>query len=175
MTLPRIVLRSFVQMALPLLAGGCGMFGGDEKPPPPPNPTLVELAIESAQDVNPRSDGTSSPVLVRVYELSEPVKFKNADFFALYDKDDATLGGDMLRKREFTLSPGTSRSMQFKAEDDTRFAGIFAAFRKLDTANWRALTQIPPNRTTAIVVRLSGTQISLESMQKPEPKPEESD
>ena len=169
------ILHSFGFVILPLILSSCGLFGGKEEEPPPPPPTMVELSIETSKDANPGADGSGSPVLIRVYELKGPVNFKNSDFFALYEKEDIALASDLIRKSELIMKPGESRTLEFKADDATGFVGVFAAFRQLDTAQWRALAAVPPHRTTIVHVNVTGTQLKLESTQKPEPDPDEAD
>ncbi|MBS1211625.1 MAG: type secretion lipoprotein family [Proteobacteria bacterium] len=167
--------HSFVFLASSLMLSGCGLFGGTEEPPPPPAPTMVEMRIETSKDANPGTEGSGSPLLIRVYELKGPVNFKNADFFALYEMEDSALASDLIRKSEIVMRPGETRTLEFKADDATEFVGVFAAFRQLDTAQWRALAAVPPHRTTTVDVKVAGTQLKLESVQKTEPNPDEAD
>ena len=64
------------------------------KEPPPRG--VIDLTIKAAPDINPDASGTASPTLIRVYQLASPVKFENADFFLLFEKEKETLGPDLL-------------------------------------------------------------------------------
>jgi type VI secretion system protein VasD len=142
------------------ILGGCGLFSKDEPPPPPP--ARVELKIEAAPNINPDLQGRSSPLLLRIYELKDVSAFNAADFFNLYEKEQSALGVDLVRKDEFIVKPGERRETAFEASQDTRFIGVFAAYRKLDNAQWRAAAPIPPHQTTSFGVKLSDTQIELD-------------
>lgn len=158
---------------------GCGGPEVKEEPaPPPPPPTQVELGITATPGVNPDSAGRASPLLFRVYELKDLAAFDGAGFFALYGKEQETLGGDLVRKEEFMLAPGETKRLEFEADAATRHLAVFAAFRDLETARWRASAVIPRNRTTVVEVQLKGNEIVMNAQQKsepppPEPKPEE--
>lgn len=142
---------------------GCG--AEDVKEPPPP-PTLVEFTIIAGANLNPDASHRASPVLFRIYELRDLANFNGADFFALYEKEQEAIGGDLLRKQELTLVPGETKTLSFEVEDDTRFLAVFAAFRNLEAAQWRASTPIPRAQTTVVDVKLDHTAITLTAAQK---------
>jgi type VI secretion system protein VasD len=106
----------------------------------PPKPPIVKLSITAAADVNPDAQNRASPVVVRVYQLKDDAAFKDADFFALYDKEQATLAAALGSRQEFELAPGEHRLIDFEVALDTRFIGVAAAYRDLRNAEWRAQT-----------------------------------
>ncbi len=60
----------------------------------PPKPAVAKAQLVVASDVNPDAEGRASPVVVRVYQLKEEGAFNSADFFALFDKEQETLGAE---------------------------------------------------------------------------------
>jgi len=157
-TLVRLVL------AIGLLAlASCG-----SAPPNPVKAEAVVLAVVSAAaDVNPDADGSPKPVVLRVYQLKADASFANADFFALYDQEQETLGADLLAREEFVLAPGDSRKVEFGVQPDARFIGVAAAFRDIRNADWRAITATPKNGFSdligkdALQVTAQGTRVTL--------------
>ena len=147
-----------------------GCFGAKEPPPPPPPPTKVEIRIEAAADVNPGAQGQGAPVLLRIYELKELAGFNGADFFALYDKDQSALGGDLARKRELLLRSGEKQTLNFEAESGASFIAAYAAFRNLDSARWRVSAPIIPHRDNVFELKLGGVQMKLTALPLP-PEP----
>jgi len=137
------------------------------EPPPAPPPTLVNLTIKSAADVNPDSGGTASPVMLRIYELRETSAFTSADFFSLFDKDQGTLLSESVRKQELLIKPNDTKTLSIQPGPETRALGFFAAFRQLDTAQWRALMPITAQQTQSVLIHLKGNDLVLEP-----PKPE---
>lgn len=142
-----------------LLLQGCA---STPPPEPPPPPTIVNLQIESAADINPDGFGKASPVMLRIYELRETSAFGSADFFALFDKEQATLAADLARKQELLLKPGDSKTLSIEPGADVRNLGFFAAFRQLDTAQWRAVAEVGAHQTRTFTVKLKGNQLSVQ-------------
>lgn len=129
--------------------------------PPPPPPTVINLQFESAANLNADSRGNGAPVMLRVYELREQSNFNTADFFALFNNEKATLGGDLLRKQELLLQPGETKTLSLSPDDAAQSVGFFAAFRALDTAKWRALVDVKAHQTQTIHLKLDNNQLLL--------------
>ena len=115
------------------------------KPPPPP---LLRGAINVDRKANPDGSGRPSPVVIRVYELKSLSAFNTADFFALFEKEGETLGGDLVGREEFQLDPGETRPYQRQLQPDTKFIGVVAAFRDLERARWRQSAPLPDKKTS---------------------------
>ena len=147
------------------------LLGCASDPPEPPPPTIVNLQIEASENVNADSNGNGAPVMVRIYELSGQSNFNATDFFGLFNDDQAALGADLNHKQDFLLRPSESKKLTIKPDDDVQSLGFFAAFRKLDTATWRALVQVQPNQTQSYIVKLIDNQLTAELV-KPEPEPD---
>ena len=139
--------------AFALLAVGCG--GG---PPPPGN---VDLTITATNDINPDSAGRASPVVLRVYQLAEPTQFQAADFFQLFDKEQATLGADLVAREELVIPPGGTLSVPIALKPNAKRIGIAAAFRDIDKASWRAVIEVPPTEKTKLKAEVMKLQVSL--------------
>lgn len=151
-------LRSIGALALAfvlLLLSGCA---GAPKPPPP---TVIQLTLEVAADANPDSRGRASPIIVRLFELKSLAAFEGADFFSLFEKDQATLGAELVAREEFQFQPKDTRKMERTLQPDTRHVAVIAAFRDLERAKWRAATAVPLNKTTPVVVRVDARSISV--------------
>ncbi|OAI17642.1 type VI secretion protein [Methylomonas lenta] len=140
---------------------GCAGDPPVEVPPLPP--TIVNLQINPAADLNADINGNGAPVMLRIYELREQSNFKSADFFALFNDDKATLAADLARKQELLLQPGDAKNISLQPEDDVRAVGLFAGFRQLDTAQWRVVTPFKAHETQTLVVTLKNNQMTLET------------
>jgi type VI secretion system protein VasD len=110
----------------------------------PPKPAISKATLVAAADANPDSGGRASPVVVRLYQLKEEGAFSNADFFALYDNEQATLGPSLVAREEYELKPGESRDLELQLAPETRFVAAIAAFRDIRNAQWRAVAAAPP-------------------------------
>jgi type VI secretion system protein VasD len=140
-------MRSFIAKpaVAPLLALMCALVGCKSAPPPPPplKPPKISMSVTVGADVNPDLNGKAAPVVVRIYQLKDDAAFTAADFFALYDKEQMTLGPALIERREFELAPGEQRSFDYPVPNDARFIGAIAAFRDIRNAQWRAVAPAP--------------------------------
>ena len=152
--------RSLLLFLLAVFLLGCAGDPPVEEPPLPP--TIVNLQINPAADLNADINGNGAPLMLRVYELREQSNFKSSDFFALFNDDKATLASDLARKQELLLQPGEAKKLSIQPDDDVRFLGLFAGFRQLDTAQWRAVAHFKVHETQTLVVTLKNNQMTLE-------------
>jgi len=155
-----ILRKTGLSMIVATTLSGC--FGAKEEPPPAPlPPTKIELHIEAASDINPNPQGKSSPVLLRIYDLKGLAGFNAADYFALSDKEQPTLGADLSRKQEMMLRPGEKKTLMLQPEESAGFFAAFAGFRNLEAARWRVSIPIPPHATSIFELKLTGKQMLL--------------
>ena len=130
-------------------------------PPPPPPPTQVSGTIQAAANVNPSASKRPSPLLVRVYELKSAAAFNNADFMALYQRDQAELSTELVAKEEFVLAPGESKSYAKTLAPETRFLGVVAAYRDLEHAKWRSIVAVQPAQKHQL--RIVANELSIDA------------
>lgn len=117
---------------------GCGTVSKIYNPP-----GKLDTVFEASAKLNPDPKGRPSPLVLRLYELKSEQNFNRAEFFALYDQDDTTLGQDLIAREEFKLAPGEHRPYERKLNEQTRFIGIIAAYRSITKAQWRVVIPAP--------------------------------
>ncbi|HEY1283990.1 MAG TPA: type VI secretion system lipoprotein TssJ [Steroidobacteraceae bacterium] len=111
----------------------------------PPKPQPLTLTFEAAPELNPSPEGTPSPVVVRVYQLSSDTDFRNASFGALYPGDGvAALGKNLIARQEVITFPGERSNVQVPVASETRAIGILVAYRDIDHATWRLVCAAKP-------------------------------
>ena len=147
----RIALGLGIGASMAALLGACASA---------PKPTLVSGRLQAAADVNPSVSKRPSPLFVRVYELKSATAFNSADFHALFQRDQAELGADLVGREEIMLNPGESRPITKTLSPETRFIGVFAAYRDLERARWRAVVTIVPGKKNNLMVRADELAIS---------------
>lgn len=130
-----------------------------------PKPGIVALSISAGGDINPDATGQATPVVVRVYQLAADAQFQSADFFQLYDKEQAVLGADLLGREEVTISPGGARALSIPLKPTAQFIGIAVAFRDIDRASWRAVVAVPPHGTTQLKAMVQNLRVTLSKVQ----------
>ena len=131
------------------------------KPIPPPKPKVLTVDVLAAARLNPSVSGRPSPVVVRIYELKAAAPFESADFVSLFDKEQATLGGDVIARDEFVLGPSESMAIKRDLSADSKFIAVMAAFRDLERAKWRAVVPLIAGEDNALSVRLDALTVSI--------------
>jgi type VI secretion system protein VasD len=132
---------------------------------PPPPPTVVQLTLTATPDVNPSPSGQGAPLVVRVYQLGSTSAFTGAEFFPLFNQDQATLGTDLVKRDELTLVPGQTRTLTLTPTEQVKSIGVFAAYRDFQHATWRGSADVPPHQTTKVTVQAAGDGISVKPQQ----------
>ncbi len=144
---------ALIGAAVPLSA--CGMMREPQ--------TELTFTVTADGTINPNEDTEASPVLVRVYELKSPTAFQQATLFELLDDDQGKLGADLVARREIEIKPNDTEEFERETAADTRYIGVVAAFRNIDTATWRGTTQIEPRGDNRIQIIVSGTTVQIDS------------
>jgi type VI secretion system protein VasD len=126
---------------------------------PKPVVSTLQITVEAAADVNPDSRRRASPVTVRIYALKTTAAFDSADFFALFEKDQATLGAEMLAKEEMLLRPGESKVLALKLGPEAKSIAFFAAYRDLEKASWRGHKVIAVGQQANMNIKVLQKQI----------------
>lgn len=129
-------------------------------PPAPVLPTIANVALRADADINPTRAGRPAPVMVRIYQLSSTAAFEKAEFYQLLNNDSAALGTDLVKKDEYLLAPGTSKTEVLTVPDAVRAIGVFGAYREFGRVAWRATVALPPHATTAVTVIAANFGIS---------------
>jgi type VI secretion system protein VasD len=132
---------------------------------PPPPPTVVQLTLTATPDVNPSPSGQGAPLVVRVYQLGSTSAFTGAEFFPLFNQDQATLGTDLVKRDELTLVPGQTRTLTLTPTEQVKSIGVFAAYRDFQHATWRGSADVPPHQTTKVTVQAAGDGITVKPQQ----------
>ena len=160
--------RQATSAILLLLVAVVAALLGCASAPPPPSPKAdkppPELRIEviATPDANRDPAGRALPIVVRVYQLKVEGAFARADFFSLYDKESATLGGDLVAREEVTLVPGQRRLIVQPLNPTTTHLGVVGSFRDVDRATWRALEAIKPGQDNTIQVDVRAAAIAAQ-------------
>jgi type VI secretion system protein VasD len=145
-------------VVLSVTLAGCG---GSKPPPPPPPPPTLELTVTGSADLNPTADGTPRPVVVHLYQLAATQKFSTADFFALVEHEQATLGPDDLDASDFVLRPSEKQEVKQDLKPGTKALGVVAWFYDIDNAQWRASAPVAANGPTKLLLDVGKLSVSL--------------
>lgn len=131
--------------------------------PPPPPPTVVNVQASATAVANATPQGQGAPVIIRLYQLASKSAFEGAEFYPIFNRDSATLGQDLVKKDEFLLAPGTSKSITLMPADNVHAIGVFAAYRDFQNVTWRADADIPAHQTTTVTITADRGGIKLQA------------
>jgi type VI secretion system protein VasD len=159
--------RRFVAALLAAAAlgslSGCGGKPPKEPPPPGPPPEL-RISVSAAANANRGPGGQGLPIVVRLYELKARGAFDGADFYSLYDRESATLGGELIGREEATLAPGKERLFVRNLNPEARYLGVLAGFRDIDRATWRAVQELRPGKNNNIGVTIGPNAVAVQGL-----------
>ncbi len=95
--------------------------------------TSAELNLQAASDVNLDADGRPSPLVIRIFKLTDARQFEREDFLTLYEQAEDRLGKDLLGTVQLKeLAPGENRLETFELTPDIRYLGILAEYSRYD-------------------------------------------
>ena len=129
----------------------------------PPEDIVLKGSMQAVETVNPDGQGRPSPLVIKIYQLKAKDKFELADFFALFDQAEATLGADMLGVEDVMMTPGERRPYEGEVDPNTRFIGVVGAYRDINQAQWKAVVPMPEKNILKFLKRNSLT-ISAERL-----------
>ena len=134
-------------LATVVLLGGCAVANVVVDP-------WTRLHFKPTNAINPDMSGRASPLVVRVYELSSWYGFHNTDFFNLYDNDESVLADELISTEEIVIRPGEDYEHSMTLDPATRYVGIVAAFRDIQNARWRLISEVEPQGYETINVAI---------------------
>jgi len=116
---------------------------------------VVKLTLTATKDVNPTATGEASPIAVRVYQLESTSALENAEFFPLFNDDKTALNTTLVKRDDYVLVPGATKTVTLKPNDQVTDLGIFAAYQNFQQAKWRTEVSVPAHKTTTVTVTLA--------------------
>lgn len=98
--------------------------------------TSAAINLSAETDVNPDMDGRASPVVIRVFKLTDARQFQREDFLNLYENAEQRLGNDLLDVVILKeLVPGESREELIELTPETRYLGFMAEYMQYQKAS----------------------------------------
>ena len=125
-----------------------------------PKPTLVAATVTTSADANADSSGRASPLLVRVFELSNRAAFEAADYVSLFEREKPVLGAEMITVDEWIIAPKEERLLQRKLAPEARFIGVVAAYRDIERAHWRAVVPVKAQADNTVTIRAGALAVT---------------
>ena len=136
-------------LALFLALGACAG-------PTPPPPTTVALSLTGAPEMN-----GGFPVQAKVFYLRSPAALETADFFAVFQQPEATLGADLIAAETHLLAPGETLTAAQSFDDAPAAIGVVAGFREIDGPGWQAVAPLAPQAANVVAVTIGADAVAI--------------
>lgn len=164
----RFVVRAALVASLSLVSS-CALLGLKKEEPkpteieikPPAENGRINFLATASPLLNPAPAGTPMPVVLRLYFLSAPGPFTEANFFELWEKDAETLGPTMLAKTELFLQPSDVQRITADLPPQTLMVGVTIGFRDFEKAKWRAIVPMQGQKTLKLRAELLTNAVNL--------------
>lgn len=110
----------------------------------------LHLDITARAELNLDDEEKSSPVVIRIYQLTKDTAFKSATYQNLVDQDNDELKATLLDTKEIVLKPDTSASIEVPFDSRANFAAVVALYNDPDLKadNWRLVLKRSDLRIT---------------------------
>jgi type VI secretion system protein VasD len=120
---------------------------GTAPPPATPKkcpPQTVTLSLLASASINPTSNGSPRPVVVRVYQLKNDERLYNAAFEQVWHDDKTSLGDDVVKVDEVEIYPGTRADVKFERSEAVQHVAAVALFQDPKGRSWFSIFDLPP-------------------------------
>lgn len=150
--MPRIAL---VLILFSLLLSGCSFKQSSPT-------TRIDLHLIGSDKLNPDLHGRPSPIVLRLYELKNPVAFEHAEFFTLYQQPQETLSLDLIAHEEMELRPGEKHELNLLTTPAGGYLGVLAAYRNLPEAHWQVVIPLRVGELNEVSLQVDELRIRRE-------------
>ncbi|HEY3786493.1 MAG TPA: type VI secretion system lipoprotein TssJ [Steroidobacteraceae bacterium] len=149
-------------LAILLLASGVQGRSALAEPVSAAPATTLELTVVGGPALNPNSEGRPSPVVIRIFDLSEAGSFQSADYQGLFEHPKDALKQIILAQEELVLRPGDIQERNRGLPPQVHALGIAAAFRDLDHAVWRLVVPLKAGQRNFLLIDLDRDTVRLD-------------
>ncbi len=154
------IFKFIISLSTIFILSGCGIFGGTSEP----EPVILDLTISASKNLNPDIEKRASPIVIRIYQLTQIDTFNNSDFFALYENDQSILAKDLKYREEIEIKPGQSSVKPLEINAASKYIAVLAAFRDLDRAQWKSFLEIDPLNLQSLKIELGEFKVIIDTV-----------
>ncbi|WP_354686775.1 type VI secretion system lipoprotein TssJ [Cupriavidus necator] len=126
-------------------------------------PREVPLKLYAGANLNAASDNRPAAIVVRLYKLKDPTSFLQAPYDTFIDpqREQKTLGADLVQVREMTLIPGQRYEVMEKVSREAGSIGIVALFRDPAPQRWKFAFDTAHSEKSGVVIGLHACAMTL--------------
>ncbi|HTU55674.1 MAG TPA: type VI secretion system lipoprotein TssJ [Acetobacteraceae bacterium] len=127
----------------------------------PTGPVGLNLVVHAGMDINPDSNGSGTPVPIRLYQLTDTASFDHANIFDLITHGQDALGTTLLGSEEVIIAPGSARTITRTLAAGTQYLGVAVLFRDVERNAWRGTAPVSGSGPTDLTLTISGLRATL--------------
>lgn len=123
--------------------------------------TEAKLKFSVSPDVNPDRDDRSSPIVLRLFLLTDRRQFDREDFLSLFENAESRLGSDLVR--EITLkefAPSEERIEVIELTEDIKYIGMIAEYVNYDDSDPIDILEIKEHNTNTYDIQINRLSIT---------------
>ncbi len=123
--------------------------------------TEAKLKFSVSPDVNPDRDKRASPIVLRLFLLTDRRQFDREDFLNLFENASSRLGSDLVR--EITLkefAPSEERIERIELAEDIKYIGIIAEFVNYEDSDPIDIVEIKEHNTNTYDIQINRLSIT---------------
>ena len=123
--------------------------------------TEAKLKFSVSPDVNPDRDDRASPIVLRLFLLTDRRQFDREDFLSLFENAESRLGSDLIRAitlKEF--APGEERIETIELTEDIKYVGIIAEYVNYEDSDPIDIVEIKEHNTNTYDIQINRLSIT---------------
>lgn len=122
--------------------------------------TSAAITLSADKQINPDQDNRASPVVIRVFKLTDARQFQREDFLNLYENPQQRLGNDLVDVVVLKeLVPGESRQEIIPLSPEIRYLGFMAEFMQYQDSSPIVVVPIKDHNKNKIQINAQGLQL----------------
>jgi type VI secretion system protein VasD len=115
----------------------------------------ISIQFNAAASLNVDALGDSSPLDIRVYQMTDSQSFIEADFFSLYSYPEQLLEDRLLSQGRLEVRPQQKVTFEISLDPKAEYIGIVCAYRHLKKIKWKEFIKLSNFSRKSISVDLT--------------------
>lgn len=103
----------------------------------------LNINLHTAHYLNPDQKHQSKPIVVSLFQLTQPFPFKKLNYQDIHDNPSDKLSGALIDYQEIELTPESKKSLISTVPVNCHYIGIIAGFHKLVKNQWKVVIPLP--------------------------------
>ncbi len=105
--------------------------------------TKVTFSLFSDSSSNPNSEGVSSPVEIKVFELEDDSMLLSSDYHQMESDYEEALKSNYVKSYDYVLTPSQFKFVDMiEVDKRTNYIGVIAHFSEPEVADWKKAVKI---------------------------------